>query len=204
MDFKKLGQRVREWPFIVAIGVLVGLVTGGTMWMSERKDPTIGSLVGSFVKGTETTALAPERLEGFAPAELGGLPRSSLTSDRDSAFGVQVAELHAAYGDGERQLRLGIVDTGSVSGLMAIADWADIEEERRMPNGYDRTTTEGGRIVHRKWDETRKRGEYAVILGQRFVVEVRGNADSMKDLEATAWSLDLDALEALKSEGVKN
>ncbi|MGH8308719.1 MAG: hypothetical protein ACRETX_02865 [Steroidobacteraceae bacterium] len=58
--------------------------------------------------------------------------------------------------------------------------------------------------MHRKWDETRKRGEYAVILGERFVVEVRGSADSMKDLEATARSLDLDALEALKSEGVKN
>ena len=41
------------------------------------------------------------------------------------------------------------------------------------------------------------------MLGERFTVKVEGQADSIDDLKAALSDLDLDALEAMKGEGVK-
>jgi len=41
-----------------------------------------------------------------------------------------------------------------------------------------------------------------VVLGDRFTVKIEGEADSIDDLKAALADVNLDALEALKGEGV--
>ena len=41
-----------------------------------------------------------------------------------------------------------------------------------------------------------------MVLGDRFAVKIEGEADSIDELKAALADLDLDALEALKGEGV--
>ena len=41
-----------------------------------------------------------------------------------------------------------------------------------------------------------------MVLGDRFTVKIEGQADSIDDLKAALADLDLEALEAMKGEGV--
>ena len=59
-------------------------------------------------------------------------------------------------------------------------------------------------MVKEVWDSASKSGEYTVVLGGRFIVEVQGSAGSVADLKAAASSVDLARLESLKNEGVKH
>ena len=58
-------------------------------------------------------------------------------------------------------------------------------------------------MVHEEWDRSSNSGEYGVVLGDRFLVKVAGNAASVDDLRSAVAGLDLAGLEALRNEGVK-
>jgi hypothetical protein len=159
----------------------------------------VGALIGAAVGGTQGgTALSTEQLKAFVPESLGGLPRTSLSAERNAAMGFQIAEARADYSDGaDRNLRLEINDTGGAQGMLALASWANVESEREWDGGYERSYRRDGRMVHERWDSGSRRGEYSVIVGNRFAVEIEGVAGSMDELKsALAAGVDLAALEA--------
>jgi hypothetical protein len=118
-------------------------------------------------------------------------------------MGMQMTEARATYtGDDGRQWDLQVTDTGTAKGLLSLAGWAGIEGENESANGYDKTYHADGRLVHEQWDRGSSRGQYAVVLGDRFTVKLEGQADSIDDLKAALADLDLEALEAMKGEGV--
>jgi hypothetical protein len=158
----------------------------------------IGALVGAAVGGGKAVdALSSEEIKAYLPETLGGLPRTSTSASRNAAMGFQVAEAQADYGDGAgKGLRLEINDTGGAHGILALASWANIEEEKEWQGGYEKTYRADGRIVHERWDSGRGSGEFSVIVGNRFSVEISGNAASMDELKAAlATGVNLAALE---------
>ena len=159
----------------------------------------IGALVGAAVGGSDgVKALPPDQLKGFLPETLGGLPRTALSAERNAALGFEVAEASADYSDGAgHSLKLEINDTGGARGVLALASWANVEGEKQWDGGYERTYRADGRIVHERWDGTGGRGEYNVIVGNRFAVEVSGQAASIDELKAAlAAGVDIGGLEA--------
>lgn len=148
----------------------------------------IGALVGAAVGGnTGVAALPVDQLKAYLPETLGGLPRTGLSAERNAAMGFEVAEASADYGDGAgRNLRLQINDTGGAQGMLALAAWANVESEREWGGGYERNYRAGGRMVHERWDGGS--GEYSVIVGNRFSVEISGQAASMDELKAALAS----------------
>jgi hypothetical protein len=159
----------------------------------------VGALIGAAVGGAQGgTALSTEQLKAFVPESLGGLPRKSLSAERNAAMGFEVAEARAEYSDGaNRNLRLEINDTGGAKGMLALASWANVESEREWDGGYERSYRRDGRMVHERWDAGSSRGEYSVIVGNRFAVEIEGAAGSMDELKsALTAGLDLAGLEA--------
>jgi hypothetical protein len=113
-------------------------------------------------------------------------------------MGFEVAEASADYSDGaSRNLRLEINDTGGAQGLLALAAWANVEEEREWDGGYEKTYRDDGRMIHERWDSRSSRGEYSEIVANRFAVKVSGQAASMDELKmALASGVDLAGLEA--------
>jgi Yip1 domain len=163
----------------------------------------VGALVGAVVSGGKgTDALPTDRLKAYLPASLAGLPRTSLSAERNAALGFQVSEASAEYSDGAgRTLRLKINDTGGAKGLVALADWAGAEQEREWSGGYERDYRANGRMVHERWDSANGNGEYGLIVGQRFSVQVAGQAASMDELKAAlAAGVDIAGLEAAASQ----
>jgi hypothetical protein len=158
----------------------------------------IGALVGAAVAGGKgVDALSSDTMKTFLPDTLGGLPRTSTSASRNAAMGFQVAEATADYSDGAgKNLRLQINDTGGAKGILALASWANVEEQKEWQGGYEKTYRDGGRIIHERWDSGSNSGEYSQIVGDRFSVEVSGNAPSMDALKATFGSVNVAGLEA--------
>jgi hypothetical protein len=160
------------------------------------------SMMGAALGGGEVESLAPDRLKPFLPETLMGLSRGDLSAERNGAMGMQISEARADYNSEDgRSVTLQITDTGSAKGLLGLASWAGVEGEQQTDEGYEKTYRQNGRLIHEEWNGSH--GEYTVVLGDRFTVQVNGEASSIDDLKAALTDVDLSALEALKNEGVK-
>jgi hypothetical protein len=161
------------------------------------------TMMGAALGSGNVEAVAPDKLEPFLPESLGGMTRSAFSTQRNSAMGMQMTEARATYtAEDGRSWDLQVTDTGTAKGLLGLAGWAGIEGENETATGYDKTYHEDGRLIHEQWDRSSSRGEYAVVVGERFTVKLEGQAESIDDLKAALADLDLDALEAMKGEGV--
>jgi hypothetical protein len=166
----------------------------------------VGQMIGAAVgSGGKVESLAPDQIKPFVPDTLQGLKRTQLSVDRSGALGMQVSKATATYSDdGQHRLNLQITDTGSLKGLMGFASgWAGVEQDTETDTGYDKTYKSGGQLVHEKWDTRGNSGEYGVVVGDRFTVDVSGSAASIDELKAAVASINLAGLEALKNQGVQ-
>jgi hypothetical protein len=164
----------------------------------------LGSVLGGA--GGKVEALPPDRIKAFIPDTLAGMPRTQFSAERNGAMGMQVAEAKATYSDGKgRSLNLEITDMGSLRGVVGVATgWAGVEQEKETDTGYDRSYRRDGRFVHEQWDKQSKRGEYGMLLADRFSVQVEGSAASVDELKSALDSIDLKSIEALKDAGVQS
>jgi hypothetical protein len=166
----------------------------------------VGQMIGAAVgSGGKVESLAPDQIKPFVPDSLQGLKRTQMSVDRSGALGMQVSKATATYSDdGQHQLNLKITDTGSLKGLVGLAaGWGGVEQDTETDTGYDKTYKSGGHLVHEKWDNHANFGEYGVVVGDRFTVDVSGNAASIDELKSAVSGIDLAGLEALKNQGVQ-
>ena len=117
-------------------------------------------------------------------------------------MGFQVAEATADYADASgKSLRLEVNDAGGAKGVFALANWAGVEEEREWQGGYEKTYRADGRMIHERWDSGSGSGEYSMVVGDRFSVELSGSAASMDELKAAMTSgVNLAGLETIARE----
>jgi hypothetical protein len=141
----------------------------------------------------ELKALLPETLPGFK--------RTSATGEKAGAMGMVVSHADGEYsGEGGAHLSVKITDIGNVTGPLGLglAGWAMVEVDRETETGYEKSTVLGGNKAFEKYDSRSKRGEVNVLVGNRFVVEVKGRDLKMEDMKAVAGKLDLAKLGSLK------
>ncbi len=160
----------------------------------------MGAVVGGSGKGVD--ALPTDEIKRFLPETLGGLPRTNLSATRNTALGIEVSEATADYSDGAgRNLRLELNDTGGAQGLIALANWAGVEQESEWPGGYERDYRADGRMLHERWDGASGTGEFGMIVGERFSVKISGKAASMDELKAAlATGVNVAGLETMASQ----
>ena len=172
---------------------------------SKAQQAAMGKMMGA-VAGNDGSveALSTESLKAFLPDSVGGLKRSNLSASRNAAMGIQASQASADYRDGDgTQITLEVADTGTAKGFVAMAAALAPEQEHETEHGYDKTYTSKGRMVHEEWNTQSRRGEYSVVIGQRFTVKADGQADNIDQLKKAVGTVDLDKLEAMKNAGVK-
>ena len=99
--------------------------------------------------------------------------------------------------------RLEICDSGGASGLLGLAGWARIQEEKDSESESVRTHRVDGRLVHERLSKTGGTNEFSVVLGDRFVVSAHGTGVALSELKSAVGTLDLSKLESLKDVGVQ-
>ncbi|MEP6939279.1 MAG: Yip1 family protein [Rudaea sp.] len=178
--------------------------SGDTNAQAAAAGQMIGAVLGG---GSQVEALSPEALKAFVPDVLAGLPRKSLSVEKQAPIGVQVSTATANYSgnaEGGPSYELTVSDMGGAKGLMALAGFANVEEEKESDHGYEKTYHQNGRLIHERWDKDGS-GEYTIVLGDRFVVAVKGQrAANVDAIKAALGGVNLSGLEALKNQGVKN
>jgi uncharacterized membrane protein len=161
---------------------------------------SLGTLFGG---GKHVDPVALDQLKPFVPETFGGLPKTSSSAEKTGIAGLMVSKATAHYGDGAgKSVTLEISDTGGVSGLMSLASWAGVEEEKDDDSGSEKTQKVNGRLVHERRSKRGGSNEFSIVLGERFVVSAKGNGVGLDELKSTVGALDLARLESMKEAGV--
>jgi hypothetical protein len=169
----------------------------------------MGMAVGGAVTGAAKSvggAVEPvdfRELKSLLPDGIGALKRKSAEGSKGGGFGIVVSHAEARYeGDGG-SVHLKITDPGNLSGLAAMAAmWMNLELDKETDTGYEKTGAANGRRFHEKYDRGSKSGEYTVVVGNRFLVEVDGNGVDMPTMKKAIDQINLAKLEGMKDVGV--
>jgi hypothetical protein len=167
------------------------------------------AVTGAVGDAAQTVATPVEpvdfrELKTMLPESIGSMKRTAAEGEKGGAMGVVVSHAQGRYeGDGS-SIQVKITDPGNLSSFAAMAAvWMNLEMDRETDNGYEKTGSAGGRRFHEKYDKTSKSGEYTMIVGKRYMVEIRGDGVDMATLKKAMDSLDLAKLESMKDAGAK-
>ena len=153
--------------------------------------------------GKHVDPIAIDQLKPFVPETFAGLPKKSSNAEKSGIASLMVSKAEATYGnDADKRVTLEISDTGGASGLLGLATWAGIQGEKEDEYGSERTQKVGGRLVHEKVSKRGGSNEFALVLGDRFVVSASGVGVDLNDLKTAVTGLDLGKLESMKDVGV--
>jgi len=161
---------------------------------------SLGTLLGG---GRRVDPISIDQLKPFVPDMFAGLPKKSINAEKVGAVGIMVSKAEATYGEGDKNVTLNISDTGGASGLVGLAGWVGMQEEKEDEYSSERTRKVNGRIVHEKLSKNGGTNEFGIVLGDRFVVSAKGNGVTLDELKAAISSIDLGRIESMKDVGVQ-
>jgi hypothetical protein len=161
---------------------------------------SLGTLLGG---GKRVEPVAIDQLKPFIPETFAGLAKASSNAEKSGMAGIMVSKAEATYrNESGKNAKLEVTDTGGVSGMLGLASWVGVEGEKDTDSSSERTQRMNGRLVHEKVSKTGGENEFALVLGDRFVVGASGNI-GLEELKAAVSSIDLGKLEAMKTAGVQ-
>lgn len=161
----------------------------------------LGTLLGG---GKRVEPVGIDRLKPFVPATFAGLAKVRSNAETNGIAGLQVSKAEATYGDGAgKSVTLNISDTGGASGLVGLAGWVGVQSEKDDDYASERTAKVNGRLVHEKMSKRGGSNEFAIVLGDRFVVSATGTGVPLDELKSAVSALDLGQLESMKDVGVQ-
>jgi hypothetical protein len=136
------------------------------------------------------------------PESIGGLARVSATGEKNAMGGASMSSAEGRYQDGQGSIELKIADMGGVGMLMAgAAAWSMMEMDRETESGRERAGKLDGRPFHEQYDNRNHAGEFALIIGQRFLIEAKGRNVDLGTLKASVNAVNLARLESMKDVG---
>lgn len=159
----------------------------------KQMGAAFGGAQGELVDFRELRAMLPESLPGMKRTGVEGSKGGAMGFGASTAKGEYEAE-----GNVQQRMTIEITDIGALGGLAGAAfAWAGVEVDKENKDGYEKTTSIGGRKAMEKFSKSSKRGELDVIVGNRFVVSVKGSNIEMATFKDTIGKLDLAKLEKM-------
>ena len=142
------------------------------------------------------------RLRDLLPESLGPLERTNAEGAKQGTMGFSVSEASADYGAGDSTVAVKITDMGAVPAMgMMGAAWTMTDVDRETSTGYEKTVRLGESKGYRTYDTDSRRGEFSLVVADRFLVNVTGRGVDDDALEAALRAVDLSALAAMRDEG---
>ncbi|MBX3482275.1 Yip1 family protein [Phenylobacterium sp.] len=146
--------------------------------------------------GKTVTATDTDALKGYLPASLGGYTRGEVSASSSEAAGIQGSQVEARYEKGDSAIRVQITDIGGAGAIAGMMGAFKMKSSKESATGYEKYGNVGGRMTHESYDRASKHGEYGVLVGERFMVEAKGDGASMDELKDAVDAVGLPRLEA--------
>lgn len=142
-----------------------------------------------------------KRLQEALPAAPAGFKRSDLQGSKTAMGEMKFSHAQARYENEEgASLDIQILDYGSLKSSVAAASyaWTAMDINHETATGYTRTTTYNGRRGFEEYDSEGKSGQFWIVVGDRYIVNVDGNNLPMEQIKAAMDGVDLAKLAALR------
>ncbi len=138
------------------------------------------------------------QLKALFPKKVADLKLDDSSGETAGFAGFKISNANAEYSDGDKKrIDVSITDAAGIPSAMAgLASWTNIELDRDSDDGFERTTTYKGFKAFEKYDNKNKEGSIALIVADRFVVNVEGDGVSMDDIYKTVDAMPLNQLVA--------
>jgi hypothetical protein len=163
-----------------------------------------GSVVANSMPAAAVAVVDQNQLKALLPDSLGSLARTGFQAEKTGMATMMISRAEGDYGDPQGgHVQLVITDLGGTQMVAVMAVWANLEEDKETDAGYDKTTKVNGRPVHESFQKNGSSGEYATLIGQRFLVQATGSKVDMATLQNAVNGIDPGKLEAMKNAAVK-
>lgn len=180
--------------------------------VEETGEPGMLGQLSGMVEAVEEMEAAAERppaepvnfrdLRELLPGVVNGIDQTEVEGSTDGAMGFTISQVEADYDAESAEYDVSIMDYGALPsmGMMGLG-WTMAQIDREAGSTYERTVTLGGQKGLRKYDSEARSGEFSLIVGDRFLVQVTGSGVEDDDLEAALRAIDLEALAGMKDAG---
>src|SRR3546814_19737938 len=103
--------------------------------------------------------------------------------------------------DLSQRITSNLTDMPAMGGMMAMAGAFGGESESQSADGYEKTYVRDGQRTREKWNNRTNRGEYGIVVGDRFQVEDEGQAETLDQPKDMVGNPDLKGPVPAKAEG---
>ncbi len=179
------------------------VTSGGTVSVPGVGSIDIGKLeqAGKEMEAAATkaqeTPIESAQLKAFLPESFGPYARTKLESSSMGVGGVSGSQVSATYADGDKSLKVELVDLAAAGALAGLGSALNVQSEQETADGFERTRSINGQMVTEKWNGAAGRGEYSTTFGGRFMLTVKGDAESFEAIKAIAERIDVSGIEGL-------
>ena len=143
-------------------------------------------------------AIAPDDLKSLLPATLpGGFARTDTSTASGGAAGFDFGNAKAVYAKGSARITLSLTDMGAIGALAALGSAFGANASEETATSYSKMGQVDGRMTMEEFNRETKVGKFAVIVGDRVMVEAEGAGASVDALKAAVGTIDLGQVEAL-------
>lgn len=156
-----------------------------------------GGSVTTSTTVTGTPGVAPAALQALLPASLNGFVRGDVSAESTGAAGMNASHAQARYARGAAHMEVEITDMAAMGGLAGLAGAFNVNSSKQTATGYEKMSTQGGRMTTEEYDTAAKHGKYSVLAGSRFMIAAEGDNVSMDDLKSAVNAVGVERVEHL-------
>jgi hypothetical protein len=194
---------------VTSTGVMSGAVpgVGGKVEIAGQGSVDLGELQSAAEKaaaaaravqsGEGPPPTSTEALQAMLPAVVGGFTRESVKTGSGGVAGFEGSQAEGVYTRGAARLTLSVTDVGAAGALAGLAGAFDARKTEETATGYEKVGVIDGRLTQETYDRAARRGEYGVMIGERFMVQAEGDGVGMDELKAAVGAVDARKLEAI-------
>jgi hypothetical protein len=143
----------------------------------------------AFRKG-DVKAVSGADLQALLPAKLGSFERTAIESS--------TGNVEATYENDNKEFTIEVRDLAGFGVFANMRNAFQIEQNKQDEDGFEHVSNKDGTLIAEKWDNDDEEGSYTTIVDKRFLIEVKGEADSFDELKRAATSVDAGKLKALE------
>jgi len=140
--------------------------------------------------------LSADELKAYLPASAVGLARGRVTVESEEDNGLSGPTVRGHYAGKTGALDLSVSDLGAAGALAALAGAFNVESAPRTDGRIEKVGKVDGRMTAESWDPATGKGEYSVLVAERFMIHVEGEGMELKDIKSAADAVGLAKLEA--------
>lgn len=134
-------------------------------------------------------------LKATLPASVSGFTRGEVATESASAGGFGSASAEADYSRGDTSAQLRVIDLSGAGPMAGMAAAFSVERSFEQGEAYEKVGKVNGVMTMEKYDRGSRRGEYGILIGDRFLVQAEGGGVSMDELKSLVGAVDKGALE---------